>query len=63
MGRKTVLLTCWRKSLTLCQSPLPVLDQHFEPLRVSGHELVGLAEAELDRIVASVKGVVKGRLV
>lgn len=47
----------------MCQSPLPVLDQHFEPLRVSGHELVGLAEAELDRIVASVKGVVKGRLV
>lgn len=51
------------KSSTKCQSHPPVLDQRFEPLRVSGHELVGLVEAELDWVVATVKGVVKGRLV
>lgn len=48
---------------TLCQDHPPGLDQRFEPLRVSGHELVGLAEAELDWVVAAVKGVVKGGLV
>lgn len=42
---------------------LPVLDHRFESMRVSCHELVGLAEAELDWVVASVEWVVKGSLV
>lgn len=41
----------------------PFLDRGFESMRISCHELVRLAEAELDRVVASVKWVVKGGLV
>lgn len=41
----------------------PFLDDGLETIKITGHELICLAEAELDWVVASVKWVVKGGLV
>ena len=50
-------------SQTIRQSPSvsfvsPLLDHGFKSSGIIGHELIGLAEAELDRVVASVIWVV-----
>lgn len=42
---------------------LPFLYQGSEAIRISRHELIGLAEAKLDRVVASIKRIVKGGLI
>lgn len=50
----------------LCGQPRPaspLLDQAFEGSGVRGHEALGLCEAQLHRVVATVERVVAGRLV